>query len=372
MHISEIKANTLVIPLAKPTGMSTRLVTERHYTIVQIRSHDGIVGRGFCYSGNKAGHLVTLAVRDLLRQVVIGRDSTQVEQIWEAMFRETILQGRQGLIMRAMSAIDIALWDTNSQAARLPLWKYLGGHHDSSVPAYVSGGYYTDGKTPTDLGREVENYVKMGFRAVKIKVGGLPAEEDALRIEAARKAIGPNILLFLDANNRWNDLLSAQRSIRIWEEWEPDWIEEPFLPDEIDLYCMLAQSIRTPIATGEIESGRWRFKQLIEKSAATILQPDAAVCGGITEWRKIAGLAQSYGVSLSPHWFDELHAHLVAATPNAHWVEYLPDTSILNLRVCFKTQPKLADGRIVLTQEPGLGIEWDERMLEKYSVDGWQ
>jgi L-alanine-DL-glutamate epimerase-like enolase superfamily enzyme len=372
MLIHEIQACTLVIPLQKRTSFSTRNVDERHYTVVRIRDGAGLEGYGYCYSGNKAGHLVTLSVRDLLSDLLVGRESYHVEAIWQELFRECLLQGRRGAWMRAISAIDIALWDLNAKSAGLPLWKYIGGSRAVTVPAYASGGYYLQGKTPEDLGAEVAGFTDMGFRAVKIKVGRLPPREDARRIDAARKAIGPDVLLFLDANNAWDDLPTAVRAVRMWELWEPGWIEEPFLPDEIDLHAALAAAVRTPVATGEIENGHWGFKMLLDKKAAQILQPDAGVCGGITEWRKIAALAQAYGVSVAPHWLADVHVHLVATAPNATWVELFPDTSVLNVMACFKSQLEIHNGEIVLPTGLGLGIDWDWGAVEKYSIDGWK
>jgi L-alanine-DL-glutamate epimerase-like enolase superfamily enzyme len=176
----------------------------------------------------------------------------------------------------------------------------------------------------------------------------------------------------LDANNAWDDLPTAQHAIRMWEESEPGWIEEPFLPDEIDLHAQLASSVKTPVATGEIENGHWGFKMLLDKKAASILQPDAGVCGGITEWRKIAALAQAYGVSVAPHWLADVHVHLVACTPNATCIELFPDTSILNIMACFKSQLNIRDGEILLPEGAGLGIDWDEQAINKYSLDGWK
>jgi L-alanine-DL-glutamate epimerase-like enolase superfamily enzyme len=371
MRIVDLQACTASIPLETPTTFATRVVAERHFTIVRLRREDGIEGLGYCYIGNKAGHLGTIAVRDLLRESVVGRDSNQVEQIWDAMFRDTLLQGRRGLVLRAMSAIDNALWDANAKAAGLPLYKYLGGFRENTVPTYASGGYYYKDKTPADLAREVAGYVDVGFRAVKIKVGRLSAEEDAKRVKAAREAIGPNVQLFLDVNNGWNDAPTAIKAVKMFEPYDPGWIEEPFPPDEFDLFAALASSIDTPIATGEIENGHWGFKVLLDKKGVDIFQPDVGVCGGVTEFRKIAHLATAHGVTVAPHSRQELHVHLVASTPNATWLEYFTDVSITNIALILSTKLEVRDGQVVIPDRPGFGIELDEEALAKYSVDGW-
>jgi L-alanine-DL-glutamate epimerase-like enolase superfamily enzyme len=134
----------------------------------------------------------------------------------------------------------------------------------------------------------------------------------------------------------------------------------------------VAKSISVPIATGEIEATRWGFQSLIQAGAATILQPDAAVCGGITEWRKIAALAAAHSLPIAPHWFADLHIHLVAATPNATWVEYFTDTKVLNFMRLLKSRLRVENGRLVLPKGSGLGIEWDESEITRWSSDGWK
>jgi L-alanine-DL-glutamate epimerase-like enolase superfamily enzyme len=370
--ITKVRCCALRIPLEVATAFSQRAVTERHYAIVEIEGDDGHKGIGFCYAGSAGGKLVSLAVRELFASKLIGQDTHRVEGLWQEMYQEALLQGRAGAVMRALSIIDIALWDRNARAAGLPLYKFLGAVRTDRVPAYASGGYYLPGKTPTKLGAEVAGYVKLGFKAVKIKVGrhADPGEERA-RIAAARDAIGPDIILMLDANNAWSDLPTALRFMRVYEDYDPYWIEEPFSPDDIDNHVRLAASTPVPVATGEIEVGRWRFKELLDKEAAAILQTDAAVCGGISEFRRIAATAASYGVSLCPHWFHDLHAHLVASTPNARYVELFPDDKVLNFRRLVDRQLVFRDGDIILPQEPGLGFGFDVAVVKKYALEPW-
>jgi len=359
------------VPLDRETAFATRSVTHRDYLLVRLRSAEGAEGVGFCYAGHKGGRIPALVVEELLAPLLLGEDSTATERLWARMYQECLLLGRAGAVMRAISALDVALWDLNARAAGLPLWAYLGAGETESVPAYASGGYYLEGKTPERLGEEVAGFAAAGFKAVKIKVGRLTPSEEGERIRAARAAIGPDVLLMLDANNAWPDLPTALAYMRVLEPEDPYWIEEPFSPDDIDNHARLARHTPVLVATGEIEYGRWRHQELLAKEAAAILQTDAAVCGGITEWRKIAGMAAGHGVTLCPHWFHDLHVHLVAATPHAQFVEYFADDQVLNFRKLVNSQLETRDGRLLLPRAPGLGFGFDEQAVQRFALVPW-
>ena len=369
--IESVSVCTAKVPLDNVTSFSTRTVSDRFYGLVKVRSTDGVEGIGFCYQGSSGGPLVETAVRDMLARHLIGRDSLQVEALWERMTQESILQGRAGSALRAVSILDTALWDLNARSVKLSLHQLLGGYLDEWVPAYCSGGYYLKGKTPKMLAKEVAGFVKMGFKAVKIKVGMLSPREEEERIRACRDAIGPDVELMLDANNAWRDLPTALQTLRRFEKYNPYFIEEPFLPDDIDNHARLARATPIVVATGEIGTLRWHFKEYLEKNAAAILQTDAAVCGGITEWRRIAATAASYGATVSPHWFHDLHIHLVASTPCARYVEYFPDDQVLNFWRLIDKQLEHKNGKLKLHGTPGLGFKFDEKQIKKYALTPW-
>jgi L-alanine-DL-glutamate epimerase-like enolase superfamily enzyme len=368
-RIQSVSVCVAVVPLDTVTAFATRTVSERHYCLVRVRSTGGLEGIGFCYVGSAGGSIARAAVADLLAQKLIGQDSLRIEGLWQEMYQESLLQGRAGSVMRAISILDTALWDLNARSAKLPLYKYLGSFVHDRVPAYASGGYYLEGKTPKKLGKEMAGYVKAGFKAVKMKVGRLSPREEAERVKAAREAVGPDVHLMLDANNAWSDVPTAMRYLERFERYDPYWIEEPFGPDDIDSHAKLAQLTRVNVATGEIAVGRWYHKELLDKGGAEILQTDAAVCGGITEWRRIAATAASYGVTMCPHWFHDLHAHLVAAVPNGRYVEFFPDDQVLNFRRLIDTQLEHKDGDLLLPQTPGLGFAFDEKAVKKYAAN---
>ncbi|MBP0445045.1 mandelate racemase/muconate lactonizing enzyme family protein [Roseomonas sp. SSH11] len=368
--IASVEVCVARVPLDKPINFSTRQVTAREYCLVRVRAEDGTAGLGYCYAVNKAGRLLLDAVVDGLSHKVIGQDSHRVEGIWQDMYQETLLLGRVGGVMRALSAIDIAIWDLNARLAGLPLYRYLGAAVLDRVPSYGSGGYYWPGKGDKELGDELRAFVEAGHRAVKIKVGarGRSPAQEAARLKAAREAIGPDIELMLDANNAWPDLPTALQFIRRFEPMNPYWIEEPFLPDDIENHAALARATPIPVATGEIEAGRWRFRELLDKRAAAILQTDATVCGGITEWRRITAMASCYGVPTSPHAWHDVHIHLAASAPSVSYVEFMPDDHVVNFRRLIDTQLVLDKGDLLLPQGPGLGFDFDPEAISRYGA----
>ena len=368
-RIESVSVGIARVALDTVTSFATRTVSARDYCLVKVRSTEGVEGIGFCYVGSAGGRIAQVAVEELLAPRLIGQESLRVEGLWEEMYRESLLQGRSGAVMRGISILDTALWDLNARTAKLPLHLYLGAYVTDSVPAYASGGYYLDGKTPQMLGEELAGYVEKGFKAVKMKVGRLSPSEEEDRIQAAREAVGDDIHLMLDANNAWSDVPTALTYMKRYEAYDPYWIEEPFGPDDIDSHAKLAELTPIVVATGEIAYGRWYHKELLDKRGAEILQTDAVVCGGITEWKRIAAMAAGYGVTLCPHWFHDVHAPLVAATPNARYVEFFIDDQVLNFRRLIDKQLEHKDGNVILHQTPGLGFNFDEKAVKKYALD---
>jgi len=366
--IESVSACIARVPLDSPVTFSTRRVTAREYCLVRIRASDGSVGLGYCYAVNSAGRLLAVAVTDLLAPRLVGQDSHRVEGLWAEMYQDALLLGRAGGVMRALSALDIALWDLNARSAGLPLYRYLGAVSLDRVPAYASGGYYLPGKTAADLAKEMAAHANEGFKAVKMKVGLESVANERKRLAAVREAIGDEVRLMLDANNAWKDLPTALEYVRCFEPFNPFWIEEPFSPDDMDNHARLAAATPITVATGEVEAGRWRFKDLIARKAATLLQTDATVCGGITEWRRISATAASHGITVEPHAWHDVHVHLVASTPNATYVEWMPDDHIVNFRRLIDTQLVAERGDLLLPQGPGLGFAFDDAAIEQYGV----
>jgi L-alanine-DL-glutamate epimerase-like enolase superfamily enzyme len=377
MKISTVSAEAVRIPVSEPTRMSTRLLSQRDYLIVTVEA-DGSTetGVGYVYAGTSGGSLLKGATSALLAPILVGQNSSAILDLWERMYQETLLVGRRGLLLRAMSAVDIALWDLAAKRAGLPLTVLLGGSV-RSVPAYASGGYYRPEAGPWDkaVTEEIRQNRSLGFRDHKIKVGGLSIKEDAARVKAAVEAIGPDGRLALDANNAYRSVSEAMLAIRAFEKAAGDlglwWIEEPLSPDDIEGHSQIARMVETPIATGELLQTRWEFRQLIESQGADIIQPDAGVLGGISEWMRVVRLAETFAVPVAPHWHANLHAHLVAASQSCLAVEhFLLEKDIYNFErlVTPSSRLKYQNGLVEVPNRPGIGIELDQERLKDYRI----
>jgi L-alanine-DL-glutamate epimerase-like enolase superfamily enzyme len=368
MQISDVQAVLVRIPLQRPVRIATREVTGREFVLVFVRSDAGEEGFGYTYAGTVGGTMVRAAIQDILAPLLAGADPGLIERHWAAMYQEGLLVGRRGALLRAISAVDIALWDLAGKRASLPLYRLLGGYQ-GEVPAYASGGYYLAGKGPDGLAREMERYVGAGFTSVKIKVGGAPLPEDVARVKAARKAVGPDVRLALDANNAYGSVADAVRAAQAFEPYDIWWFEEPLAPDNIPGHAEVAAATAIPVATGEIHASRWDFRDIILDEAARILQPDAGVLGGVSEWMKVAHAAAAFDLPVAPHWHADLHVHLVGAVANALAVEYFfLEEDIYNFERILRERLAPAGGRLRIPERPGLGLVLDEGAVERFAV----
>jgi L-alanine-DL-glutamate epimerase-like enolase superfamily enzyme len=303
--------------------------------------------------------------------LLLGEDPRLIERHWATMYQEVLLTGRRGAAMRAISAIDLALWDLLGKLAGLPLYRLLGGW-TNAVPAYASGGYYRPGNPLDNVRAEVVFYKELGFVDYKMKVGGAPFDVDVARVRAAREALGVEGRLALDANNAWRWPYEAIRFARAVEDCDIWWLEEPLSPEDVAGHAEIARALEMPVATGEIHATRWDFRALIEQKAADILQPDAGVMGGITDWLKVAHTAATFNLPVAPHWHANLHVHLVAAVHNGITVEYFaPEQDIYNFERLLKPATRLQpqNGQLPLPDRPGLGIELDEQAVVRWELE---
>jgi L-alanine-DL-glutamate epimerase-like enolase superfamily enzyme len=368
--IAKVEAITARVPVAIPTAMSTRALPHRDYTLVTVSDSDGRSGTGYTYAGTSAGAWVTRAVNELLAPHAMGKPARGIGDLSAQLAQEFLLVGRRGGIIRALSALDIALWDLWGQTAGVPLRTLLGSAR-RTVPAYASGGYYRPGDAVQNVRDEVARQRARGYSDYKMKVGGVPLREDVARVAAAREALGPAGRLALDANNAYAGVGEAIKAADAFAPHDIWWLEEPLLPDDIEGHAQLAARAPIPIATGEIEATAWGFGHLLRARAAHILQPDAAVCGGVGEWLKAAHAAAAFGVPVAPHWHHNLHAQLTAAVPNGLVVEHFAlDEGVYNFEELLEpaTRAVVVDGVIELNDLPGIGIRYDGDAVARYTL----
>jgi D-arabinonate dehydratase len=361
-RIKQVRSWTCRVPLSRPIVMGEIRFEYREYIVVEIVTQDGVSGIGYGMTRNGP---VQAIVERTLRPLLIGRDATMTEQLWERLYYTNLPMGQRGVFMRALSAIDIALWDLKAKLAGMPLWNLLGGFRDR-VPALVAGGYAAANVTPADLEREVADYVAQGYRAIKIAAGDL--EEDTARLEAARSGAGKSRLAY-DAHWAWRSAADVLPVVRTWDRFELMWIEDPFPSEMVDAVARFAADCPIPLALGEDGMGRWTFHEILRRGHADYLRIDATAMGGISEAVRVCALASAYGIQVSPHIFAEVHVHLGAAFPGVLYVEMTEPRYEVDLMYRLLTRRlELRDGQVDAPKQPGLGIELDRTAVEKYAV----
>jgi L-alanine-DL-glutamate epimerase-like enolase superfamily enzyme len=362
MKITDVTRASYRWPRHKPISNGKHTYTHAGLGVVKIYTDEGVTGVGFGAASGIAG-----ATIDVLKEQLIGQDPLNHERLWSAMWVPKLI-GRRGLTTRAISTIDIALWDLKGKVAGLPLHRLLGGYADR-VPTYIAGGYYEEGKGLRELAQEMVDNVELGARAVKMKVGAVSIAEDAERVKTVREAVGPEVKVMVDANCAYRFYQAIQLAKRI-EDDDIFWFEEPVAPDDYEGHARLAAQTSIPIATGENEYTRYGFRDLIAHGSAAILNADAQVLGGITEFMKIAALAQAHDLDVAPHGDQNVHVHLVSAISNGLIVEYYRDSVDPMWRKIFRETLLLNDdGTLTPPGGPGLGVELNEEALAPYRVE---
>jgi len=367
VEITEVDVCVTRIPLEHAVGTSGKTINARDHTIVRVKTDEGITGTGYTW-GYHSSLVTGKCIAEILKPLLLSQDPLETEFLWDLMFSSTTQAGRKGLLLRAISAIDIALWDIKCKKVGLPLFKLLGGAQ-RDILVYASGGYYRGGNESEQLAEEMQRYMDKGYKAVKIKVGRLPLKEDLERVRTVRKTIGDDTKLMLDANGAWHEACSAITACRAFAAFSPYWIEEPLPPDNYLASARVAAATSVPIAGGEQEYTRWGFVEAIQSGALDLIQPNATVAGGITEWIKIASLASALGVPLAPHADPYIHVHLAAAFTNAIMIEYFdPQERIKVISDLMESFIEPSNGVIHPPDEPGIGVTFDEAALDRYCI----
>jgi len=357
MKITDVKlSDPIYIPFAQARHREIPIYVFSNVlpmTFLQVFTDEGITGI------SPTGGMAAI-IENMLKPQVIGEDPLNTERIWDKMYWATLMSGRRGAAVIAMSAVDIAVWDLKGKILNQPVHKILGGHRDA-VPSY--GSSLPLNFPAEELVKEMTDYVADGFKMVKMRIGKRDPNEDLERVKLVREAIGPKVDLALDVNNGWS-LNTAIRMAKKLEEYDIYWLEEPILADEIDNLAKLAKETSIPIAVGENHYTKWEFKELMERGAVEIVQADIGKCGGVTEFIKIAAMADAYGLPACPHHTEFVDAALVAAIPNGLFHEYLQEFFDPKAQV-FVDHIKPRNGEVAPLNKPGFGIEIDEEAIQR-------
>lgn len=349
--------------------------SERRICIVKVTTSDGEFGWG---EGYGPANLINEGIA-FLKPFVLGKNPLENEVIWHNMYRKTLDFARRGILVSALSAIDVALWDLKGKLLGLPVSTLLGGAHRTKIKPYATGLYFTDPKNPRkDFEKEIGKYLAMGFKAIKMKVG-LGINEDFDNVKYVRSLIGDDIELMVDSNHAYS-LREAVILSKKLESLNISWFEEPLSPEFYKQYSELRNKTSIPIAGGECEYLRYGFHQMLRNNSVDIIQPDICACGGITEAKRISALTTTYGVDLVPHTWGSaigLHTalHFISNLENMpgrmqepdFFMEYDQTENSLREKLT-NTKIELVDGYIEVANTPGLGIEINQEVLNKYTV----
>jgi L-alanine-DL-glutamate epimerase-like enolase superfamily enzyme len=356
MKIVDIDTLLLRVPTPHPICLA---FPENRLVVVNIRADEGPIGFGYTIAfGGGGAEAIQSYIETRLKPLLIGENPTFVERLWERMYRGDRGVRRVGLAGYAVAALDIALWDLVGKAASLPLHKLWGAVSDR-IPAYGSGGYPM--YPMEELVAEAQRYVAAGCRYYKMKIHDPDPQVNRRRVETLRKALGDQIRIMVDVNQKC-DVLGAIRQAELLQEFDLLWYEEPVLADDIAACAEVARAIRIPVATGENNYTRFEFREILERKAARYLMPDVCRGNGFSETLKIGHLAGSYQTAVTPHTPHELSLPVLGALSNGFLAEYI-DWAPADL---FEGMPRCEDGCFRISDRPGHGIALAPGADKKY------
>jgi L-alanine-DL-glutamate epimerase-like enolase superfamily enzyme len=366
MKIAEVKAFALSFKLENAPRRGTGQPIKKDLVVVRVRTTDGITGYGESHHA-LAPTVVADIVNHNLAPIVVGADAMEVEDIWQKVYtKQAQTHGPGWSLYKALSGVDMALWDVRGKALGQPVYRLLGGSR-KKIRAYA-GGVCLGFQPPAKLLEEAQSFVAQGYTALKLRLGD-SVERDIERVRYVRAALGDRIDIMVDVNTRYS-FLDLQRALPALEECRVFWLEEPFTPDSVADYTYFNQRTLIPLAGGENHFTRFAARELLEARAVDIIQPDPCKAGGITECKKIADLASAFKRPFAPHTgMSAIDAtacvHLLCAAPNA--LIYEGDCAAYNPfrdELC-RGAAQVVDGYIEPSDAPGLGLEVDESMFAR-------
>lgn len=374
MKITRVNTHLLTAKLSEPFAYSRARYDTRTAMLVEVETDEGLTGWGECYGPAS----MTKAVVDGLAPMVIGSDPLRSEYLWQELYARLRDHGQKGLLIEGLSGLDIALWDIRGKHFGVPAYQLLGGALRGEIQAYATGLYRRDSGNPLEyLVEEALGYVAQGFKAMKLKVG-FGVKEDAAITHAIREAIGPEVMLMVDANHAYDAVAAIRLAQRI-EELDIEWFEEPVPPEDLEGYRRVRAATSIPVAGGECEFTRYGFREVLTRQAMDIIQPDICATGGLTECKKIADMAQAFGVRTNPHvwgsgigiaaslqWAALLPTHTPTSLSPAQPLLEFDQTEHPIRQAILRTPIEHHRGVVAIPSGPGLGIEVDREALVRF------
>ncbi len=375
MKIRQIEAIPLVRSLEEVFQGGTYKITRRNTIVTRVELDNGVIGETFGGDEDQYQLDVCRIVNQVYRPLLVGNDVRDVERHWEVMWNTRVDLNNRGIHTldlakhcvrtQAIAAVDIALWDALGKTLDQPVYKLLGGYRDT-IPVIAIGGYVMKGKTLGDLETEIGHYLEQGIHGMKLKVGKLSLDEDIQRTHLARKIGGAGFHLCVDANQSWT-LHEAMQFARGVREVNLAWLEEPVQwQDQIEGNARL-RTMGIPVNAGQGEISRHGCRDMVVRHAVDILNVDATIAAGVTEWRRIAAMAHGFGVTMAHHEEPQVAMHLLAGAPNGLCVEIFPNYNRDPMWFDLPAQPPLIDnGFMKLPTGAGFGFPLKADVIEKY------
>jgi mandelate racemase len=354
--ITALRVRALRVPLPQPHRTAGGTVAESPLVLTDLTLDDGSVGHGLIFTYTPAALKPTAELIANLAPLVIGEPAAPLD-LEQKLARRFRLLGTQGLVGMALAALDMALWDAVARQRALPLHALLGAAA-KPIPVYGAVGY--DG--PRDSATSAEHWARQGFKGVKAKIGYPTLAEDLAVVRALRAAVGPDVAIMVDYNQSLTPVEAIERC-RALDAEGLTWIEEPTLAHDYAGHAAVARAVATPIQAGENWWGTLDLQHALDAQASDLVMPDVMKVGGVTGWLRAVALLQSRAVRVSTHLWPEISAHLLAATPNAHWLEYADWWNPV-----LAAPLPVVDGMAVIGATPGCGIEWNEAAVERFCI----
>jgi L-alanine-DL-glutamate epimerase-like enolase superfamily enzyme len=363
MKITSVRTRIVQLPADEPLAdMPENPKATRPFVTLELATEDGTLGVGVTYFGGSLTGALRQAV-DALGALTVGEDALRIEQIHAKLHAAANYSGPAGIFTLALSAIDMALWDIKGKALGQPLWKLLGGARER-VPTYASGALMR-GLTLDQSIESAGRLAARGWREVKMQLalpGETSPEREVERARRVRDALDPKIKLMADINQRWRPEQAMDIGRRL-EDIGFTWLEDVTVADDFAGLARISDALATPVAGGEYVWGITPFRHMIEARSVDIVMIDLVRVGGITQWMKVAGMAEAFNLPVVSHLIPEVHVHLIGAIPNGLTVEYMPWLTRL-----FREVPQQKNGELAMPTKPGLGLEFDADVLTRFGV----